>query len=171
MMVKYMYLASFFHVFNPWGNFSGHMQSPGWQPTLRMARWLIWWFYKHNKSSMTCYDWHRMSILTHLFLCSLIHCYSRNDDGSDDPEEEEVKDSQEALRGKVDADYPLTNNIVRIFTSSTFTGGYTSKHPQQFHIHRWESIRSSPVPHSQVGMHQMIFASSTFTDGYSPDHL
>ena len=33
-----------------------------------------------------------------------------------------MKDSTEALRGQIDADYPLTSKIVRIFTSSTFTG-------------------------------------------------
>ena len=39
---------------------SDHMQSPGWQPTLCVFRYPIWWFESLEKDGHT---WHWMSLL------------------------------------------------------------------------------------------------------------
>ena len=36
----------------------------------------------------------------------------------------QIRESKEALEGMVNQDYPTTSKIVRIFTSSTFTGAF-----------------------------------------------
>ena len=70
---------------NPWG-LSGNLQSPGWQPTLYVAWYLIWWFASIGKS-MVIHDtgyhtWHWISLLRpiHTFkLCTQVFIFSESD--------------------------------------------------------------------------------------------